>query len=214
MNEQPVRISLSVSHRFVWHRVAKTGTRSLNSLLMRNIEDYQYLQGAVEFDAEQRRLLSSPHFAFTMVRNPWSRVWSAWNNKIVGSGDESAMRKNAFAPGDRRRQDELAEDFALFIRLLGDSRPYRNDPHFMTQAAILGNDRLDHVGRFERYVDEVEFILDRVGLGGLGLEIPHGNRSRLSGAYAENFGGDSIRIVGELYRADIERWGYSFGDPG
>lgn len=209
-------MSFSMERRFVWYRVAKTGTRSLTNLLAEHVPDYVYLNRRDSLEDVQQTFLASEPFAFTIVRNPWSRVWSAWSDKVA-EHDRRGRRKRRheqlledFAPGDEELQRSISSDFPTFVRLLGTTQPYRTNVHFMAQSEILGDVRLDHVGRFERYADEVGEILTQIGLDAGSVTPGHQNRSPGSGSYSERFDDETRRIVGDLYSADIERWGYRF----
>lgn len=215
-------LSLSISHRFVWYRVAKTGTRSLHTMLGAHVPDYAYLDRNERLDAEQRALFRNGPFTFTIVRNPWGRLFSAWRNKVgsipseLGAGEDESKwvkenlgRLRKISGDDVVLADQLCHDFSLFVRLLSGSA-LLSDRHFMPQTSILGDVRLDHIGRFERYSDEVHNILDRIGLPAGEIPILHKNRSSEGTDYRAQFDDETRRIVADLYSADIERWGYTF----
>ena len=211
-------MSLSVERRFVWYRLAKTGTRTLTRLLADVVPDYVYLERRHPIGPTHAELLASEPFSFTIVRNPWSRAWSAWSDKVAASertprsAERNARILSALVGNDVEARRAVAENFAAFLRVLASTGLYLRNLHFMPQTEILGDARLDHVGRFERYVDEVRYIAGRIGLPVDEQHIPHLNRSEGNGRYRDHFDDETVRIIADLYRADIDRWDYRFED--
>ncbi len=210
--ESPGRnVSFSSELGFVWYRVAKNGTRSLHSLLEAEVDDYCYLiprQGTPEALAE---LLTTECFRFAFVRNPWDRLVSGWRNKIV-KGRKSDRFLTQLS--DEASTDELAvcrHDFGAFLRLLPGSRLLELNVHFQPQTEILAGVEPGFVGRFERYVPDVEHVLTTIGLEHARSSIPHRNRSSLDEPhYSSHYDDETRDMVGDLYHDDIARWGYAF----
>ncbi|MDW3220460.1 MAG: sulfotransferase family 2 domain-containing protein [Acidimicrobiales bacterium] len=203
--------SFSTERGFVWHRVAKTGTRSLHALLEAEVADYEYLIRKQPPPPAFDELLATTCFRFTFVRNPWDRLVSGWRNKFVtGRKAESFLAQLS----DTATADELAvcrEDFGAFLRLLPDSRLFERNVHFQPQATILRDVELDFVGRFERYADDVGHVLSTIGIEHTSESIPHRNRTSRDQPHYSSYYDDAARDrVGELYCADVARWGYSF----
>ena len=85
-SETNLLLSYSLLHRFIWYRVAKVATRSVNSLLRDNVCDYVYLDGG-KVPVELGSSLDKGFFRFAFVRNP--RIdWSRWSNKIRKNSDK------------------------------------------------------------------------------------------------------------------------------
>ncbi len=211
-------ISYSLSHRLVWYRVAKTGTRSVTRLLNDNIADYTYLNRSTPLPNELLELLDSDCFRFTVVRNPWDRLVSAWRDKLTGRN----THKKSYLPAlQRRYQDsrelatakqvtEATQSFTAFLKILPDSDLLGNNAHFQPQALILGDAEVDFVARFETFNHDVNQMLETIGFGHLGQSIPHENRSKVSKHYSAYYDDRNRDLVAELFRDDIERWGYKF----
>ena len=203
-------ISYSVEHGFAWLRLAKVGTRSLHRLLESEVDDYVYLYRRSPLPLEARALLSGEGFRFTIVRNPWDRLLSAWAQKI---GVQSRDDKWVTILGQTAEPEDVAAaliDFPFFVRLLEATPLLVEDHHFEPQAQILGSIELDFVGRFERYVESVGHALEAVGLGHLTTSLGHRNRTSDGSHYSTWYDEESRGIVARLYAADIERWGYEF----
>ena len=65
--------------KFVWFRVAKCGTRSTLKLLRQHVTEFQIEQGFNRFYPRKKLL---DYTKFSVVRNPYTRIVSAWNDKI------------------------------------------------------------------------------------------------------------------------------------
>lgn len=158
-------------------------------------------------------------FKFGFVRNPWSRIVSAYLYRDL----------------------EHDMSFAWFVdRFLAYDGLFANDArHAMPQAEFLydANDQLlvDFVGRFESLAADFAEATERMGLGR--LELPHKNKSdnlslflrgprsfakrmfkstfksrkeKRGGHYSEYFTSELRDRVGEFYERDVRLFGYTF----
>jgi hypothetical protein len=205
-----LNVSISRDYNFVWFRVAKTGTRSLHHLLEAEIDDYRYWTRWNPLSPEVTDLLENGCFRFSIVRNPWDRLVSAWRSKIGpgGAGKERFLKKLSDTASENEL-DAAKSDFLEFVRLLPGSPLLRNN-HFRPQAELLSGIELDFVGRFECYGDEIAHVLNEVGLGRLASAIPHRNLTYEGLHYSEYYNHESRDFVGDRFQADIARWDYSF----
>lgn len=130
-------------------------------------------------------------FKFTIVRNPFDRVVSAF-----------------FYLRDKCRGFELSE---FVVEVLG-RRGVDFDPHFDVQSDGLFHDGVllvDHVGRFESLQDSWSEIAARIGAP---TPLPHHGRSARLPSYASYFTDEARRVVERLYRDDLANFGYAFED--
>ncbi|NCG23744.1 MAG: sulfotransferase family 2 domain-containing protein [Actinobacteria bacterium] len=205
-----LNVSISCDYNFVWFRVAKTGTRSLDRLLETEIDDYRYFERRDPIHPQLTDLLKNGCFRFSIVRNPWDRLVSAWRNKIRREFPKQAQFLKMLAGTASENEIAAAQsDFSEFVRLLPGSPLFLNE-HFWPQAELLSGIELDFVGRFERYSDEITHVLNEVGLGHLASAIPHRNQSYEGLHYSEYYDHESRDLVGDIFQADIARWDYSF----
>jgi len=205
-----LNVSISRDYNFVWFRVAKAGTRSLDRLLETEIDDYRYFERRDPIHPELTELLENGCFRFSIVRNPWDRLVSAWRNKIRRKFPKrERFLKKLVGTASENEIAAAQSDFSEFVRLLPGSRLLRDD-HFRPQAEVLSGIELDFVGRFERYSDEITHVLNEVGLGHLASVIPHRNQSYEGLHYSEYYNHESRDLVGAMHQADIARWDYSF----
>jgi len=205
--------SFSSDVGFVWFRVAKTGTRSLNFLLDAEVGDYHYVTRRDVVPPALVDLLAGSSFCFTFVRNPWDRLVSAWRDKLVKSRNSSKFLRQLSTTAD---DDDLAgcrEDFIAFARLLPGSNLLGKNVHFQPQTEILGDIELDFVGRFEHFGADVEKALTTIGLGHSVAALPHRNQSFAGDHYSSFYDAETRDAVGDLFHDDLTRWGYTFETP-
>jgi Sulfotransferase family len=134
-------------------------------------------------------------YKFSFVRNPWDKVISQFSY-MKGRPDLQdyvGMRQDA----------PLAEYLERIAR--------RKHVQWEEQVRFLldetGELLVDFVGRFETLMADAHMVFDRLGL--VGVDLPHTNRSE-RGPYQLYYDDECRQRVAEMYRADIERFGYSY----
>ena len=76
--------------------------------------------------------------------------------------------------------------------------------HVNTSSA---DNAMDFVGYFETLRQDVSRVADRLGVSAL---LPHINKSPGRRRYQDYFDSRTIDVIGEVYRRDIEMFGYDF----
>lgn len=143
---------------------------------------------------------------FTAVRNPYTRLLSAWLDKIRGAKKEGV----SFA-----RQHNLGNpaelSFSNFVETLFSSNTDFFDHHWATQVSIcnLGRIPFKHIGSLEAIHDTIKWIKGHIPITNSHSEIyaPHGTASinKISQYY-----NDSIaEKVFHIYRKDFATFKYS-----
>jgi hypothetical protein len=214
-------------------------------------------------------LRSDDWFRFVIVRNPWSRLVSAFINKFValqpqadavyehfharwrpdawqrvlkpnhwlGRRSDQDEPRNAVAPllrGPRAWRDHFT--FRHFVEYLttvelDDFGDTPVDIHWMPQYRFLGGTKFHFVGRLERLEEDFRAIAERLGID---TQLTPYNQSayakpsqqqqtsvadwplarlrRLNECpdYREFYTPQLVRTVGDLYRRDVEQFGYDF----
>lgn len=144
-------------------------------------------------------------FKFTFVRNPWSRLYSAF----------VFLRAGGFNPVDERFANRHLGEFETFDRFVRDGlrrKPIREYLHFRPQRSLLARPRggieVDYVGRFEHLERDFADVCERLGLD---AELGRSNASPASAAsYREVYSSESAEIAAEVYRADADAFDYTF----
>lgn len=145
---------------------------------------------------------------FTVVRNPYVRILSAYLDKVASRPRDAAV----WFPFARRFR--LAGDAQLsfneFLRLVVTEDPSLLDPHFAPQYVncFQGLIGCDFVGRLEEMERVQEF------LAGVGVQVanhtPHVTKA--TELVERYYGKEEIDLVGGFYGRDFETYGYSL-DP-
>jgi chondroitin 4-sulfotransferase 11 len=151
------------------------------------------------------------YFKFTFVRNPYTRLVSAYEF-LRGGGHP------AWATNQRFRDQVLSEyvDFADFV--LGWLKPRTRwpEPHFRPQCEFLelgGRLVMDFVGRVERIEEDFATVYDRLGFQT--RKLPRLNETHYGhAALGEYYTSDAVeRCVQDFYARDFELFGYSVRPP-
>jgi len=204
---------LSLSHKFLFVHIPKTGGNSIQKILKPYSEDQ--IVALAEQDGRERfevrgRFTRHKHatladyyaqvppelfaelFKFCAVRNPWSRAISFYFTP-------RRWMKRGLSPYWSR--DEFVE---LLPRM----------PAMVDHLKIGGQvQSMDELIRYESLAEQLSAVLGRIGIAFDKERIPHLNRSR-AGDYRCYFDADPdlVDLVAERYREDIDFFGYRFDD--
>ena len=189
-------ISVSHSHKFVWFRVAKVGTRTLlDEFNKSNIETVKSHQRMIPYSSG----MYSGYLKFAFVRNPWSRLVSCWKNKVVDA--------NAF-----NLEVELLEElrqFPAFVAYVKDLDLAKTDVHLRLQSTLIDHENISFLGKFENFVPDVIRLFDC--LGETKETIGRKNTSIINpGVYKQYYTSSEIKEVEKMYIADVELFGYKY----
>lgn len=133
------------------------------------------------------------YFKFTFVRNPWARAYSWYRNVLRDVNHLDTMGISGPIP-----LGEFLERFAG----RGELRP---QTYWIRDFG--GAIPLDFIGRFENLREDFGEVCRFIGCDRISL--PHEVRG--SGEdYREHFDTESIELVRDVYRNEIELFGYSF----
>lgn len=180
--------------KFVWFRIAKTGTRTI-FFLLRN--------GGVGFGIEngyQRRVSPKKYgdyFHFSFVRNPYTRLISGWQDKVLNGG-AGFNPKNVDAG--------KLSDFNYFVDWVTSGDPMDLNIHFRPQVLLLPS-TLHFLGRTERMESDVRQLLPLIGLSP-DVEIPKRNASGAAKILPRDISERSKRKIEEFYAVDFSVLGY------
>jgi len=143
------------------------------------------------------------YFKFTIVRNPWDRLVSAYfflKNGGFGEKDSDWFKQ------------ELSEfsDFDDFVKNWVDRNNIWKWHHFRPQYHYMleqrGKVNLDFVGFFENLEKDFNHIARCIGIN---ETLPRSNASKHT-SYVDYYNEESANIVANVYAEDIKMLGYSF----
>ena len=141
---------------------------------------------------------------FSVVRNPFSRVLSAYLDKTGATLDRAVWKGIADRLGFQRSDRPTLNE--VLRRLVADNEPETMDHHLRPQAYNLLHDWVvpDFVGHFERFDAVNRFLAEH------GCEVEeHAPHATGAGErVASRFDAEAIELVREYYRLDFELYGY------
>jgi len=151
--------------------------------------------------------------AFSFVRNPWSRLVSAFIQK-AGDNPTSARVVDGIYQGfiDKGIPIRANMSFEEFCEVVCDIPDKKTDKHLCSQSSFLIYKRkpiVPFIGKIERMAEDWSRLLQQVGLEN---ELPHINRTgKKGGHYSHFYKNDSIvKLVGDRYADDIRYFNYDF----
>ncbi len=190
-------------HEFVYVALPKTGSYSIHGYFKVGDHPEPHLH-----HAGIRELPPFPehYFKFAFVRNPWSKLVSIYHDFTLRRG----CQYSGLVWHDKPLLSEF-KDFEDFCRGLGQSHWF-GDVFFRPQSVFVtnpdGSIAMDYVGRFEQLDEDFEQICSAIGVSYHRLE--EANKGQYDKGYREYYTDETRAIIGELYREDVERFGYEF----
>lgn len=181
-------LTYSDEKKFVWFRVAKTGTRTTYNLLLNHINDLTHLSHGTKFHPNKFR----NYFKFSFVRNPWARIVSCYVNKS----------QNHF-----RYKECWGKDFDFFVDFIERQDLRTADRHIRLQTELIPVNELDFIGRLENFAEDLKYVTSVIGIKDYVLE--HRNKSSHK-HYREYYTPRTRKIIARKYKKDIETFGYFF----
>jgi len=132
-------------------------------------------------------------FKFTIIRNPWEKVVSAFH----------ALQQYSKwkVPSDWT--------FCEFVKTVFKDKEIRFDIHFIYQyPKVYFEDEIyvDYVARMENINTDWKFIAKKLGCSSV---LPHKNKSKHK-PYQQYYDNECKEIIGNIYRKDIELFKYEF----
>ncbi|MCL4201799.1 MAG: sulfotransferase family 2 domain-containing protein [Pirellulaceae bacterium] len=203
------RILVSHESRFVWIAVAKVASMVIHRAITDKL--------GIEFDDWPRCSAASTaevagmdgYFRFAFVRDPWARLFSCYQDKILGPvlhGRDFIFGDFGFTPG-------MA--FPDFVHGVAEIPDEQADGHFVGQFHTLGYQRrlvVDYVGRFENLPADWEPIRLRFGLAPLPWTPIDSARRRSDFEFHKpHYTPDLVEVVARRYADDLRHFGYRFG---
>lgn len=121
---------------------------------------------------EAMALLSNPeYFKFTIVRNPWDRLTSAYINKFVKPLDiEQSSSPGKQVVEKYYRERNLPVDyikgitFKQFVEYLVAHKNEEIDGHWQPQSMFINENQFDYIGRIETLDTDFQVIADTIGV--------------------------------------------------
>jgi hypothetical protein len=148
-------------------------------------------------------------FVFTIARNPYIRVLSAYLDKIKSHRDKNVWSRFAAQYGLGERS--LA--FREFLDIVASTPEGRMDPHWRPQSCNLVPNIIpyDFIGSLEHFETDLAYVLTQLFPG---REVPitdhKPHKTDSASKLAQHYGPEEIRLVRTIYERDFVELGYGF----
>lgn len=213
------RIAVDRSNQFIYFRIPKCANSTVCYQLARHSDASvgsgvaakgSFLRGS---DLRKREVaqLSNKYFLFTFVRNPFSRVASAYLDKVARlKGKQTKLLKNYYGV---QREVVSFREFCRYLEKYG----REEDPHWFPQSFFVPvpTDQLHFIGYFENFDSDLNTLHCKLRLQPSKEGIDRRWDSHRTDAHhqlAQLYCSETIDIVRRLYRDDFQRFGYAM-DP-
>ncbi|TNC82677.1 MAG: hypothetical protein C9356_02025 [Oleiphilus sp.] len=143
------------------------------------------------------------YFKFTIVRNPWDRLVSAYFFLKGGGYDQQDRRWFESELADY----ESFDDFVInWLNKKNIWKWYHFQPQYHYMLDSLGKVSLDFIGFVENLEEDFRLIASQIGVN---ASLSQSNRSQHKG-YQHYYSDETIARVSEVYAEDIKLLGYRF----
>lgn len=222
---------VSMPHRYLYCEVPKAACTTIKTLIhgIEGMPPIQYyletwqtrrdmfvharqnikLPSLLDFDDRtQNLILNSPEFfRFAIVRNPYTRIISAWQSKVLlcEPGFEFVYKQILGSlPG---LSNKRLVSFAEFLDFIESSDPGGFNPHWRLQTDHMFYNVLNFsvIGKLEQLGTILSRLQAHIG-SSYPLQVPSGNRSPVAAGVTLT-AEDASRIY-RIYRQDFDNFGY------
>jgi hypothetical protein len=166
--------------------------------------------GSTTKSAEE--ILTSPHFfRFTYVRNPFSRILSAYIEKIeTEESERERLLPTLGLPSGK------TPSFFDFLRAVQSQRDDWRDIHWTTQSRLVQSNNIGYsfIGRFESFSQSFPLLLDRLGIErqhyDMNSKVHHATNA--NSRLLDYVGPMERELIAAIYHADFNNFAYGL-DP-
>jgi hypothetical protein len=226
MREIDKRVAFDLENEYVYIRIPKCA----NSTVCVNLDHYfpsrsKKRESTRYADIVKEKKFVSPRnisfeesfnlrskVLFTFVRNPYTRILSAYLDKVKDKEYAKKYQKEI------KNYSEKGLSFLSFCRWLKGGG-FKKDPHWMPQSwfiNVFGVDKLDHIGKVESLNSDIQKIFKEISNIGQKIDIKeakfsdHKNHSTgASKKLKKYYDKECLSIVRQFYKKDFEVLGYS-----
>jgi hypothetical protein len=161
-------ISSNHKRKYLWFRVPKCATRTIDEILAEPGYIYGSYRGYFPW-------LYKDYYKFAFVRNPISRFISCYNDKVASDCPYQG-RYSRKVIGYRYFPKMTLDEFIDYTGSLDVDSP-ATDPHIRSQVSMIDVDNMDYIGRVETLKESLKVVLDVINMP-CPPELPHINKSK------------------------------------
>lgn len=173
-----------MSNKPIFIHIPKTGGKSIQSALADNIQTIGHHKTAAQIKSSIDYW--NDVYTFSIIRNPWDRMVSTYHFKL---------KKR-----DKKVIDRSFNEWILDV--LCKEKPSTQCDYLMKDGKII----VDFVARFENFSSDFKKICSKIGVQ---KKLLHKNSTDHK-KYVHYYSNKSKDAVGELFKDEIEKFGYGY----
>ena len=245
-------------YKFIYCPILKVGTNSMAKMMLllsdcqqkekiiaegdktiRTYVDSHLKLSNYRYEEAQQFINDPDYFKFVIVRNPWSRLVSAYLDKFVldPKGAISSTKKIenfTYKQSNSSVDRQKSVNFRQFLEYIAAKEATRLNAHWRPQHLFLEGVEFDFIAKIESLSEDFLTIKEKLNLD---VELPYSSARKANYideedrdnlvSYAESYANELrtmkklpqykkfytpelVELVREKYRQDIEMFGYDF----
>ncbi len=156
-------------------------------------------------------LNTDDYYKTTFVRNPWDRAVSSWEFLLRHPTRDKTGSKRTSSDFSRKYGIVTFENFLHLLKKegfknLSDRDKWHITPQF-DSLSLNGELMYDFIGRFENLNEDIFKAFKLINI--TKNEIPYLMKSNHR-PYKDHYNDNCVNLVGELFKSDIDNFGYSY----
>ena len=225
----------SKNHNIIYANMPKAGCTTIKNMIY-YIDNGDFYPLPLDIHSDANALMKGKHnpilmedkiknrkLVFTMVRHPYKRVYSCFNEKIFYQSPHSFGKIRIFLQKEYKlnfleqnytleKHIDNFEKFLIFLKQnLNSNTIIRKDPHWIPQSNLLASMakdlNIDFVGRIERFQQDMSYVFSFVNTE-VDLSIKFNEGPKPPFKYDEIISDKILSLLEEIYIKDLERFGY------
>jgi hypothetical protein len=191
---------INYNKKYIFVRIPKTASTSIGKVLSTMWMTHTKLSELKKMRDHHQ------YFIFCFVRNPWDRIYSAFEYLKQGGNSKSPWDIQA----KLKMIDVVDGNFEEFIYKFvnKENSDFCNHVHFKLQLDWIGNsDYIDYIGKYENLNEDWKKISIIIGETKI---LPKENISKNRKPYRNVYNDKMVELVYDFYKKDILEFNYEF----
>jgi hypothetical protein len=210
---------ISHKHKCIFIHIPKCAGSTIDHLLIHNKKkwrrhdrsNFKNIHGSPFCYPHRRFIKNNPDFfIFTSVRNPWDRAVSSFFYSSSMSKTKHKKEYRIKASKYEMNNEKPFQNFIKDSRKLISKAANRSSEWVKQSAYLRRNFDYNKVIRFENFEVEAKEVLNKLSIEVESLPRIRKSHQRQGEHYSLFYDDDSMNIIGEIYKEDINSLSYSF----